>query len=69
MSRGTVATAVLAGAGAGAVLAALLLPWFSFLVLFGALDRIEGPFGLSLRWLDRLQDVAVACSGRCRPTR
>ncbi len=59
MSRGVVATAVLAGAGAVAVLAALLLPWWNALVLFGALDRIEGPFGLPYDWVETLPELAA----------
>jgi len=59
VSRGTLTTAVLAAAGAVGVLAALLLPWWSALVLFGALDRLDGPFGLSVTWLDRLPEIAA----------
>jgi hypothetical protein len=60
VSRGRLATALLAAGGAGAIVAAFLLPWWSGLLLFGALDRLEGPFGLSLDWLDRLPEVAAA---------
>jgi hypothetical protein len=52
--------AVLAAAAACAVLAAFALPWWSGLLVFGALDRLEGPFGLSLDWLDRLPEVAAS---------
>ena len=63
MTRSAVATGVLAAAGAAAVLAALALPWWSGLVLFGALDRLDGPFGLSHAWLERLPDIAAALGG------
>jgi hypothetical protein len=59
VSRGRLAPAVLAAAGATAVIAALALPWLSFLI-FGALDRLEGPFGLSLDWFDRLPEIAAS---------
>ncbi len=60
MSRGSLANAVLAAAAACAVLAAFALPWWSGLLLFGALDRLEGPFGISIDWLDRLPEIAAS---------
>ena len=44
------AVGVLAASGAAAVAFALVWPRVQFLVLFGALDRLEGPFGLPFRW-------------------
>ena len=36
----------------------LPLPWASFLVVFGALDQLQGPFGLPWEWIDSLPGVA-----------
>jgi hypothetical protein len=60
VNRGRLATALLAAGGACALIAAFALPWWSGLLLFGALDRLEGPFGLSIEWLDRLPEIAAA---------
>ena len=60
MSRGRLATAILAASAVAAVIAAFALPWWSAKLLFGAFDRLEGPFGLSVDWLDRLPEIAAA---------
>lgn len=53
--------ALLAAAGAVAVAAALgAAPWYAaeFLVLFGALDQLEGPFGLGFGAREHLRPLA-----------
>jgi hypothetical protein len=58
-----VAAFALFGSGALAILLWLAgLSWATTdaLTIFGSLDRLTGPFGLSLAWWDRLPEIAAA---------